>query len=162
MHLEAAEWIEAGAGDQEMARRFPVTRMSVNRRCRALADVGRQALASKGASGARCWLSARQLRELETVLAAGPAVHGWDEDQCWTLARITAVTLRRFGVYHTLAGVDLLLHRVGWSVQVPARRAAERDEDRIAKWRGEQRPASKERRHTWAPGSASRTRPARG
>lgn len=26
-----------------------------------------------------------------------------------------------------LAGMDLLLHRTGWSVQVPARRAAERD-----------------------------------
>ena len=29
---------------------------------------------------------------------------------------------------YTLAGLDLLLHRLGWSVQVPARRAAERDE----------------------------------
>ena len=35
---------------------------------------------------------------------------------------------RRFGVEYTLAGMDLLLHRIGWSVQVPARRAAERDE----------------------------------
>ncbi len=25
---------------------------------------------------------------------------------------------RRFKVTHTLAGVDLLLHRIGWSVQV--------------------------------------------
>jgi hypothetical protein len=35
---------------------------------------------------------------------------------------------RRFGVEYTLAGMDLLLHRIGWSVQVPARRAARRDE----------------------------------
>ena len=35
---------------------------------------------------------------------------------------------RRFGVEYTLAGLDVLLHRLGWSVQVPARRAAERDE----------------------------------
>jgi hypothetical protein len=27
-------------------------------------------------------------------------------------------------VEYTLAGLDLLLHRIGWSVQVPARRAA--------------------------------------
>ena len=30
---------------------------------------------------------------------------------------------------YTLAGMDVLLHRIGWSVQVPARRAAERDEE---------------------------------
>ena len=35
----------------------------------------------------------------------------------------------------TLAGMDVLLHRLGWSVQVPARRAAERDEGKIARWR---------------------------
>lgn len=29
----------------------------------------------------------------------------------------------------------MLLHRLGWSVQAPARRAAERDEGRIAAWR---------------------------
>jgi hypothetical protein len=33
------------------------------------------------------------------------------------------VVRRRFGVGYTLAGMDLLLHRIGWSVQVPARRA---------------------------------------
>jgi hypothetical protein len=38
-------------------------------------------------------------------------------------------------VEYTLAGMDVLLHRTGWSVQVPARRAAERDEEKIARWR---------------------------
>ena len=66
----------------------------------------------------------------------GPAAQGW-EDQCWTLARITDVIWRRFGVEYTLAGADLLLHRIGWSVQFPARQAAERDEARIAAWRQE-------------------------
>jgi putative transposase len=31
--------------------------------------------------------------------------------------------------------MNVLLHRLGWSVQVPARRAAERDEEKIARWR---------------------------
>jgi putative transposase len=52
-----------------------------------------------------------QLRELEALLDAGPAAWGWDEDQCWTLARIAEVVRRRFGVGYTLAGMDLLLHR---------------------------------------------------
>jgi hypothetical protein len=59
------------------------------------------------------------------VLDAGPAAWGW-EDQCWTLARIGELVRERFGVEYTLAGMDVLLHRIGWSVQVPARRAAER------------------------------------
>ena len=42
---------------------------------------------------------------------------------------------RRFGVEYTLAEMDVLPHRIGWSVQVPARRAAERDEAAIAGWR---------------------------
>ena len=88
MRLAAAELIEAGASDREVARRFRVSRMSANRWRRALAAGGRAALASRGAGGARCKLTPAQLRELEAVLDAGPAASGWDEDQCWTLARI--------------------------------------------------------------------------
>ena len=39
----------------------------------------------------------------------------------------------RGGVH--LAGMDVMLHRIGWSVKVPARRGAERDEGKIARWR---------------------------
>jgi transposase len=109
--------------------------MPANRWRRALAAAGRAGLASKGPGGARCRLSPAQLRELATVLDAGPAAWGWDEDQCWTLARIGELVRRWFGVGYTLAGLDLLLHRIGWSVQVPARRAAERDEAAIARWK---------------------------
>ena len=87
VRLAAADLIEAGASDREVARRFRVTRMSANRWRRALAAGGRQALVSKGPGGARCKLDAGQLRVLEAVLDAGPAVAGWS-DQCWTLARI--------------------------------------------------------------------------
>jgi transposase len=131
--------------------------MSVNRWRRALAAGGRAALASKGAGGARCKLSSAQLREQEAVLDAGPAAWGWDEDQCWTLARIAEVIRRRFKADYTLAGVDLLLHRIGWSVQVPARQAAERDEAAIERWKQVSWPQIKGRRRTWAPGSASKT-----
>ena len=159
--LAAAEMIEAGASDREVAKRFRVSRMSANRWRRALAGGGRAALASKGAGGAQCKLTPAQLAELEAALDAGPAVWGWDEDQCWTLARIAELVARRFRVEYTLAGMDVLLHRIGWSVQVPARRAAERDEDKIARWREDTWPVIKGSRRTWAPGSASKTSPAR-
>jgi transposase len=161
VRLAAAEVIEAGASDREVAARFRVTRMSANRWRRALAAGGRAALASKGPAGGPCKLTPAQVGELEAVLEAGPAVWGWDEDQCWTLARIAEVVRRRFGVTYTLAGLDLLLHRAGWSVQVPARQATERSEERIAAWKEETWPVVKEQRRTWVPGFASRTNPAR-
>ncbi len=68
----------------------------------------------------------------------------------------------RFGVDYTLPGLDLLLHRLGWSVQVPARQATERDEEQITAWREETWPEVKGRRRTWAPGESSRTSPATG
>jgi transposase len=136
VRLAAADLIEAGASDREVARWFRVTRMSANRWRRALTSGGRQALASKGA---RCKLDPAQLRVLETVLDADPAASGWS-DQCWTLARIAEIVRRRFGVEYTLAGLDLLLHRIGWSVQVPSRKATERDESKITAWKDEQWP----------------------
>ncbi|MFJ8005304.1 winged helix-turn-helix domain-containing protein [Streptomyces fagopyri] len=60
-----------------------------------------------------------------------------------------------------MAGLDLLLHRIGWSVQVPARKGTERDEAKIAAWKDERWPVIKGGWRTWAPGSASRTRQVR-
>ena len=144
-----------------MAKRSQVSRMSVNRWRRALAAGGREALASKGAGGAKCKLTKAQVAGLEEVLDAGPAACGY-LDQCWTLARVAEQVWRRSGVEYTLAGMDVLLHRIGRAVQVPARRAAERDEDKIARWREDTWPVIKGRRRTWAPGSAGRISPARG
>src|SRR3954469_10619704 len=171
VRLEAAAWIEEGATDREVAARFRVTRMSVNRwrralaaggrpapapqgaggGGRALAAGGRPALASKGPGGARCRLNSAQRDELQMLLEAGPAAWGW-ADQCWTLPRIAAVVRERFGAAYTLPGLDLLLHRLGWSVQVPARRAAERNDGQIAAWREETWSQIKRVRRTWAPG----------
>jgi transposase len=161
VRLAAADLIEEGVSDREVARRFRVTRMSANRWRRALAAGGRAALASMGPGSARCKLTVAQVRELEAVLDAGPAAWGWDEDQCWTLARIAEVVRGRFRVEYTLAGLDLLLHRIGWSVQVPARQATERDEAQITRWKEATWPVVKGRRRSWAPGSASKTSPAR-
>jgi putative transposase len=157
----AADMFAAGAADAEVARRFRVSRMSANRWHRAFDAGGVEALASTGPGGAKCKLTEVQLTALEAELAAGPAAHGWDEDQRWTLARIAELIVEKFAVTYTLAGVDYLLHRIGSSVQVPARRAAERDQAKVAAWVEEDWPVIKGPRRTWAAGSASRTRRAR-
>ena len=71
LRLQAAQWIEEGATDQEVAARLRVTWKSANRWRRALAAGGRPALASKGPGGARCRLSSAQLDELQVLRRPG-------------------------------------------------------------------------------------------
>src|SRR3954464_11109715 len=104
VRLEAAEWIEEGATDREVAARFRVTRMSANRWRRALAAGGRPALGFQGPGGARCRLSPAPLAKLQVLRDAGPGAWGWT-DQCWTLARIAAVIREHFGVDYALPRV---------------------------------------------------------
>jgi transposase len=71
----------------------------------------------------------------------------------WTLDRIATVIQRLTGVRHHPAWVwALLRHRLGWSVQRPVRRAAERDEQAIARWVAEDWPAIKQAVSVWACG----------
>ena len=78
-----------------------------------------------------------QLARLRAALDLGPAAYGWKAGQRWTLARVTAPIARLSRVRYTLRGASYLRHRIGFSPQVPVRRAAERDEDAIAAWRAE-------------------------
>ncbi|QTR01951.1 winged helix-turn-helix domain-containing protein [Saccharothrix algeriensis] len=70
-------------------------------------------------------------------LEQGPAAHGYTEDRRWTLARVAELVARLFAVRYTPAGMSLVLHRIGYSPQVPARRADRRDEAAVTAWRRE-------------------------
>jgi transposase len=135
VRLQAAEWFAEGVEPPEVARRLRVSCNSGYVWRRRWRDGGAAALASAGPGGAVCRLSGAQLARLRAALEAGPAVWGRAEDQRWTLERVAALTGRLFRVRYTLRGTSLLLHRLGFSPQVPVHRAAERDEDAIAGWR---------------------------
>jgi transposase len=135
VRVQAAEWFAEGVTPPEVARRLRVSCNSAYVWRRRWRDGGRAALASRGPGGAVCRLDGGQLGRLRAALEAGPAVWGWDEDQRWTLDRVSALIARLFHLRYTLRGTSLLLHRLGFSPQVPAHRAAERDEDAIAAWR---------------------------
>ena len=135
VRLQAAEWFAQGIAPPEVARRLRISLNSAyvwRRRWRA---GGKAALASEGPGGAVCRLSAARLARLRAALEGGPAAWGWGEDQRWTLARVTTLIGRLFHVRYTLRGTSYLLHRMGFTPQVPVHRAAERDEAKIAAWR---------------------------
>ena len=117
MRLQAAEWFAEGIEPPEVARRLRVSGNSAYAWRRRWRDGGQAALASRGPGGAVCQLDGGQLGRLRAALEAGPAVWGWDGDQRWTLARVSALIARLFHLRYTLRGTSFLLHRD------PARRA---------------------------------------
>ncbi|GHH62787.1 transposase [Streptomyces umbrinus] len=112
-----------------IARELRVSVRSVQRWRRLWDKGGPQALRSAG-SASPPRLSEAQFAVLEAELAKGPVTHGWP-DQRWTLFRIKTVIGRRFHKSCTLQGVRMLLIRHGFSCQVPAGRAVERDEAEV-------------------------------
>jgi putative transposase len=121
-----------------IAKRLRVSQHAVYKWRRRWQVEGEAGLASKGPSGTDCRLTGEQLDQLAAFLQEGPAAYGYVEDQRWTLARVADLIAVRFRVRYTLRGVSLLLHRMGFSPQVPAHRPVERDEDKILTWRREE------------------------
>jgi transposase len=158
--MQAAARFERGESISHVARDLQVSVRRVEKWHSAWRTGGSQALRSKGPQSAPR-LTGQQFARLESELRRGPAAHGWDVDQRWTLARIVTVTRRLFGISYSVSGMSALLHRNGWSVQVPVRRAIERDDEAIEVWKKEAWPQAKPLRRLSMPGSVSRTRQAR-
>jgi putative transposase len=135
VRLEAAQLYEQDVSAVQVAHRLRVSTKSAYQWRRRWRAGGEAALASKGPGGAVCRLSGAQLGRLRAALEGGPAAWGWDQDQRWTLARVTTLIARLFHVRYTLRGTSYLLHRLGYAPQVPIHRAAERDEQTITAWR---------------------------
>jgi transposase len=158
VRLAAVEKFEQRVPVAVIAAELRVSERSVQRWRKAWEAGGAPGLASRG-QAARCRLDDGQLAELDRVLDAGPAVSGW-EDQRWTLARVRDLIAARFTVRYTIPGVWYLLRRRGWSCQMGARRAIERDDGAVEVWKKETWPRVKAPRRPSADGSSSRTRPA--
>jgi transposase len=135
VRLHAAALFEQGITPVHVAHALRVSTKSGYQWHRRWLAGGTAALASTGPGGNPCRLSPAQQARLASALQDGPAAYGWDEDQRWTLARITRLIGRLFHVSYTLRGTAYLLHRMGWTPQRPAHRALERNEDAITAWR---------------------------
>lgn len=95
-------------------------------------------------------LSARQRQRLVNLLLQGPLAHGY-RTHLWTTARIAELIERKFGIHYHRDHVGRLMHSLHWSHQKPERRALERDEEAIARWKQKDWPRIKKRLHGWVP-----------
>ncbi|WP_260868083.1 winged helix-turn-helix domain-containing protein [Streptomyces sp. SAJ15] len=133
--MQAAELFDQKTKPPEGARRLQVSRNSAYQWHQVWREGGVQALVSRGPSGSRCRLSPRCLEKLAAYLDEGPAANGWVEDQVWTAARVATLIGRKFHVSYSVSGATRLMHRLGFSPQVLARRVAERDEQAVTAWK---------------------------
>jgi transposase len=95
--LCAAELFAAGVRQAEVARQLDVTRQSVHRWYPRWREGGVQALCSRGPTGYPSRLSDTDVERLTQLLLQGAVSHGFT-GELWTVARITQLIVREFGV----------------------------------------------------------------
>src|SRR5205823_8787949 len=85
-------------------------------------------------------LTDADLRRLEGLLVKGAKAHGWPND-LWTAARVARLIERRFGLrYHPEHVRKILKRRLGWTSQKPRRKARERNDKEVERWRADELP----------------------
>jgi transposase len=91
-----------------------------------------------------------QRRRLLRLLLKGAPAHGY-RTQLWTTARIAEVIGREFGVHYHRDHVGRLMHSLTWSPQKPEKRAVERDDGAVERWKRKDWPQVKKTPRGWAP-----------
>jgi len=87
-------------------------------------------------------LTEKQVKSLEKALDGGAFAFGYAGDY-WTLDRIAQVIWQLFKVRYHPSALWYVMDRIGWSSQRPQRRAFQRNEEAVEKWKKEVLPEIK-------------------
>jgi transposase len=126
--------LKSGVSISGVARRVGCSHSSVILWRDAVRRNGKSALKAKPAPGRPTKLTAKQRERLPALLLRGALAWGYGTD-LWTTQRIATVIEREFRVRFHRAHVGRLLADIGWSCQKPERRALERNEEAIERWK---------------------------
>jgi transposase len=142
--MEAADMFERGGLSQaEIARFVGVSHQTVSDWHDTWEQGGKEALRAAGRAGRLPRATDAQLAEVASVLEKGPRANGYATD-LWNLARVAEVIEKVTGVSYSEGHVwRILRDKLGWSHQRPARRAVERDDEAIERWKKERWPRVK-------------------
>jgi transposase len=144
--LRAWELKGQGWKQQEIANALGVSKGAVSQWMKRVREGGVEGLKRRVASGAPTRLSEKQQAKLPGLLARGAPAHGFRGD-VWTCERVAEVIRKEFGVvYHPAHVSRLLKKKLGLSLQKPERRANQRDEEAIKRWKEERWPHLKKGR----------------
>jgi transposase len=119
--LSAAEDLQRGLSQSQVARKFGVSRTTASRWHRALDGNGVEALRKRRAPGRPSRLSAEQLRGAAEIYKAGPRAAGFDSDR-WTTARFAEAIYARFAIRYDPDHVGRIMHRLGLRERTRTRR----------------------------------------
>ena len=96
---------------------------------------GLRGLRPKLNAGRSCRLSEVQKEKLKRILLKGSQAAGYSTD-LWTLKRVGEVIRKHFGIRYRSTHVwHVMSAGLGWGWQKPERRAIQRDEEAIARWK---------------------------
>lgn len=140
--MEAGKLFEAGHSRSGVAALCGVTWRSAHDWYRAWLRGGVVALKASTKPGPAPKFSDHEMTLLEEELRRGPVAHGYDND-LWTLPRIGRLIGEIFDKKASPSEVWRLLRRMRWSPQKPKRKARERDEAKISKWKDQEWPLIK-------------------
>ena len=140
----AARMFKAGKTQAEVARKLGVSRQSVSRWYNQYRHGGIKRLKAAGRAGRKPKLSENQLRRVDAALRKGAQANGFDTN-LWTLPRVALVIERLTGVKYHPGHVWRILRSLDWTIQRPAKRAKERNEEKATKWILNRWPAIKKK-----------------
>ena len=140
----AVALLDQGHGVREVAGMVGASPAAVTRWRQAYEKRGDAGLRAKPHPGRPPKLSMKQRTKLIRLLERGPRRHGY-RTELWTLKRVAEVIRKHFGVRYDPSGVWHVLRQMGWSCQKPERRARQRDEQAIERWREKDWPRIKKR-----------------
>lgn len=154
----AIELVREGLSLNETARRIGCSASSVMRWWHAFRRGGKTALMPRPAPGRPPRLSAKDRQRLLRYLLKGPLAHGYRTD-LWTTLRIAELIQHKFGIRYHRDHVGRLLHSLGWSCQKPERRALQRNDEAVKRWKYRNWARIKKTPRGWAPISSLSTNP---
>jgi transposase len=134
--------MQQGWSQRQIAAALGVSEGAVSQWMTRAREGGLEALRQRPRPGAPRRLTADQLARLPTLLHQGAEAYGF-RGHVWTCGRIAAVIRLEFGISYHPVHVGRLCQAIDWSPQKPARRARQRDEAAIARWRDNTWPALK-------------------
>lgn len=152
----ALELLDEGFSLHEVARRIGCQASSVMRWRDRRDQVGERVYEVGASPGRPPKLSPVQKRRLVRLIAKGPLAHGYKTD-VWTCDRVRRLIWREFRVRYHRDHVGRVLHQIGLSPQKPERRALERDEERIGRWKRTRWPQVKKTQRAGRRTSSSST-----
>jgi transposase len=140
--LQAWQLKHQGWSQRQIAEALGVSEGAVSQWMTRARNGGLEALRHCPPPGAPRRLTDAQLARLPALLQPGAEAYGF-RGEVWTRARVAVIIRFEFGVSYHPVHVGRLLKAIRWSPQKPARRARQRDEAAIARWRQETWPTLK-------------------